>query len=288
MKRNTPNHPKLAKLAAELKIRKYAGAGLLELLWHMTAQYAPEGDIGRFQDSEISLQLDWLGDPPRLIKALVDSQWLDRHPTKRLIVHHWSDHSDAACDKYLSDSGRCYADGKPPRRKGEKPLLNETSEMESRDKSRQVMTSRRKSRLPKPIPKPIPKPLAVAASEEAAAPAGMLAQVKRIKSIRKEFEGLRDVDIENALKDVPTECWEAAIHDFERDMVAALTVPDMPVKKLRAYLDVAARENAPAGIFSHDEDAPSDTEELERRAFQALADAKTRTEKMAKGKHGRK
>ena len=302
MKRNTPNHPKLAKLAAELKIRKYAAAGLLELLWHMTAQYAPEGDIGRFQDSEISLQLDWLGDPPRLIKALVDSQWLDRHPTKRLIVHHWSDHSDAACDKYLSDSGRCYADGKPPRRKGEKPLLNETSETESRDKSRQVTTSHRKSRLPKPIPipKPIPKPLAVAASEEAAPTTDLLAQVQRIKKIRKEFEGLRDVDIENALKDVPAECREAAIHDFERDMVAALTVPDMPVKKLRAYLDVAARENTP----DDGGDLPRDTAEVTERAYQALADAKTRADEAraaktpcvataamqgkGKGKHGRK
>jgi hypothetical protein len=111
----------------------------------------------------------------------------------------------------------------------------------------------------------------------------MLAQVKRIKNMRKEFIGLRDVDIENALKDCPAESRDAAINDFERDMVAALTVPDMPVKKLRAYLYVAAKETARAGGIG-DEDGgamPTDTQELEERACQAIADAQLRAERAA-------
>jgi hypothetical protein len=296
MKRNTPIHPKLIQLAAELKIRKYAAVGLLELLWHMTAQFAPEGDVGRFQDSEISRQLDWLGDPPRLIAALVNCRWLDKHPTKRLIVHDWSTHSDSTCDKYLSDSGRRYADGKPPRRKGDLPLPNLTSGTTSRDKSGQVATSRDKSRLPMPKPlAPCPSPLPVPVPlPEAPPPADLLAQVKKIKSIRKEFGALRDVDLKNALKEFPEECWDAAIADFERDWAGNPTAPEVPIKNLRAYLEVAEKENAGAGGGdSSDEDAPTDTEELERKASFAMAAARGRTlaaaaDKKAKGKHGRK
>jgi len=73
---------------------------------------------------------------------------------------------------------------------------------------------------------------------------GMLTQVKRIKAIRKEFEALRDVDIENALKEYPAEFWESGISDFERDMIGALEIPPIPVKKLRGYLYRAAKDGA--------------------------------------------
>jgi hypothetical protein len=272
MKRNTPIHPKLIKLAAELKIRKYAAVGLLELLWHMTAQFAPEGDIGRFQDREISLQLDWGGDTTRLINALVNSRWLDKHPTKRLIVHDWSEHSDGSCDKYLSDYGRRYADGKPPRRKGDTPLQDSTPKTTSHDKSRQVVTSRDKSSLPKPIPKPIPKPKPLPVGAEPAA-ATMLDQVKRIKAIRKEFTALRDVDVENALKNCPPEFREAGITDFERDMLGALKIPDIPTKVLGSYMTVAARGggSTAAGVRPWDDNGVTDTEKKAEEAYRALA-----------------
>jgi hypothetical protein len=72
----------------------------------------------------------------------------------------------------------------------------------------------------------------------------MLTQIKRIKAIRKEFEALRDVDIENALKEYPAEFWESGISDFERDMIGALEIPPIPVKKLRGYLYRAAKDGA--------------------------------------------
>ena len=91
--------------------------------------------------------------------------------------------------------------------------------------------------------------------------------IDRIKAIRPEFEGLRDVDIENALKDVPRECWKLAVKDFERDMVAALSVPDMPVKVLRGYLDVAAR----GGRKKNGAGDISEADEVQERAYAALA-----------------
>jgi len=170
----------------------------------------------------------------------------------------------------------------------------------SRDKSRQVTTSEPRARA-LPIPKPIPKPLAGAgasclatADPEAPPPADLLAQVKKIKSIRKEFGALRDVDLKNTLEEFPEECREAAIADFERDWAGNPTAPEVPIKNLRAYLEVAEKENAgTGGGDSSDEDAPTDTEELERKASFAMAAARGRTlaaaaDKKAKGKHGRK
>ena len=49
MKRGTPDHPKVAKLASMIGLPipwalPYT-VGLLEMLWHFTAKFAPRGDI---------------------------------------------------------------------------------------------------------------------------------------------------------------------------------------------------------------------------------------------------
>jgi len=76
-------------------------------------------------------------------------------------------------------------------------------------------------------------------------PDGLLSQVKWIKAIRKEFAGLRDVDIENALTGCPNEEQrKSGMRDFGRDMIGALEVPPIPVKKLRGYLYHAAENGA--------------------------------------------
>src|SRR5205823_5688049 len=81
-----------------------AAVGYLELLWHFTAKYAPQGDVGRFSDARIEAALDWSGKPGKLVGALVTAQWLDRHPKWRLLVHDWRDHADDATRKRLARS----------------------------------------------------------------------------------------------------------------------------------------------------------------------------------------
>jgi hypothetical protein len=76
-------------------------------------------------------------------------------------------------------------------------------------------------------------------------PDDLLSQVKWIKSIRKEFEALRDVDIENALTGCPdVEQRKAGMRDFGRDMIGALELPPIPTKKLRGYLYRAEKDAA--------------------------------------------
>jgi len=137
MKRNTPMHPKTNMLAAFLGVRRCQAVGVLEMLWHFTAQYCPAGDVGRRTNAQIAAFIDWpVDDADRLIDALIDTGWLDKDPEHRLLVHDWHEHSDGTCDKYLSDHNLIYATGHDTRRK------NRQENTRSRDKSRQDATSR--------------------------------------------------------------------------------------------------------------------------------------------------
>ena len=107
-------------------------------------------------------------------------------------------------------------------------------------------------------------------------PDGLLSQVNWIKSIRQEFEALRDVDIENALAGCPdVEQRKAGMRDFGRDMIGALEVPPIPVKKLRGYLYRAEKDAAPLRSGSYGRQAAGvenlSVEELVERANEALA-----------------
>ena len=158
MKRNTPMHPKVGMLASMLGVRRFEAVGVLEMLWHFTAQYCPQGDVGKRTDTQIAAFLDWPQDRAgTLIEALVSCGWLEKNDEHRLIVHDWHDHSDGTCDKYLADHGLKYATSRDPRRQ------TAAKQGPSRDKSRQVATSRdsrARARVPEPEPEsePSPKP----------------------------------------------------------------------------------------------------------------------------------
>lgn len=60
--------------------------------------------------------------------------------------------------------------------------------------------------------------------------------VQQFKKIRPEFQQVRDVDIQNALKNGPRECWRQALEEFSRDYAGALTLPPMPYKIFGGYV----------------------------------------------------
>ena len=117
MKRGTPDHPKTLALMEELGVSKPTAVGLLELLWHFTAKFAPRGDVGRFSNRAISSAVGWDGDPNELISALVRCRWLDEHPDYRLIVHDWSEHADSSVRMWLARRGLDFVDGSAACRK---------------------------------------------------------------------------------------------------------------------------------------------------------------------------
>jgi hypothetical protein len=139
MKRGTPEHPKTLDLseAIELHLQEHGlsipsdachtiACGLVEKLFHYTARYASQGDVGKHSDTRIARALGWCWDGEWLIQALVTTKWLDRDISDicRLYVHDWHIHSDDTCDRYLADNGLQYATGDAPRNKPRKNSRN--------------------------------------------------------------------------------------------------------------------------------------------------------------------
>lgn len=154
MKRGTPDHPKVFDLCDALKIRRPAALGHLELLWHFTAKYAPQGDVGRYPDKRIEAALDWAGAPGRLVLALTSTGWLDDSPSHRLLVHDWRDHADQAVVKRLLRSHLSMhtvtkeVTGHCPENGGQS-LDNVDTKLDSRLDN---------GSLPEPVPEPEPVP----------------------------------------------------------------------------------------------------------------------------------
>lgn len=94
MKQGTTQHRKFLRLKRTLSLRTWQCVGLLESLWHFTAQNAEDGQlVPRCTPDDIALFLEWEdADTSRVIDALVDSGWIDRAPNGDLSIHDWHDH----------------------------------------------------------------------------------------------------------------------------------------------------------------------------------------------------
>ena len=125
-------------LATSLGIMPCHALGILEALWHTTAELAPEGNIGRLPNRAIAMEMFYEGDPEELISALVKSGHLDQHDAHRLIVHDWLQHSDYNTKRKVERRGRL---------------------MIANDGSEQVMTRHKSIPEPEPEPEPVPEPV---------------------------------------------------------------------------------------------------------------------------------
>ena len=111
MKRGTPEHPKVRNLRRELmaicghSVSRLEIIGIVEMLFHFTARYAIQGNIGKWDDEDIADGLLWFGEPADLIEALVRSGWVDKCEKHRLVVHDWGDHIDKSVQTTLRNKG---------------------------------------------------------------------------------------------------------------------------------------------------------------------------------------
>lgn len=110
MKRGAPDHWKMRELARIMKVPvKYSLAwanGTMERLWHYTAKYHPQGDIGKAPNWAIAEACGWpVSSAKELVDGLTACGWLDLDPKHRLIVHDWPDHADNTVKKTLKNRG---------------------------------------------------------------------------------------------------------------------------------------------------------------------------------------
>lgn len=118
MKRGTPDHPKMLDFSSSMNIPIWGAVGLLEMLWHWTARYAPEGNIGKHSNAAISRGIGWTEDPDKLISGLVAARWIDEIDGVGLYVHDWDQHCEDAVHQFLARNVKYFANGVRPKLTG--------------------------------------------------------------------------------------------------------------------------------------------------------------------------
>jgi hypothetical protein len=94
MKREAYRHPKMLDLASRLGIPVAFAIGLMCKLLDWAADFAPQGDVGKYSNGTIAMALGWTGDPDKLVDALLAARWLDQCRQHRLLIHDLPDHAE--------------------------------------------------------------------------------------------------------------------------------------------------------------------------------------------------
>ena len=181
MKRGGPNHPKTFALAEALGIRRFAAVGLLEMLFHVAAQYAPEGDIGRYSDKRIAGALAWEGNSQKLLSALVATGWVDTHPGVGWVVHGWSEHADKAVRLRLHRLGKNMIESNHE---------DTAKVMPKRSHDGSIMGA-----LPVPEPVPVPEPQPQPTNGAPPLPVELRPQTEYPDTLRVLQEHVRSADV---------------------------------------------------------------------------------------------
>lgn len=257
--RGTLTHRKTRRLAQDLGISWCFALGIQEALWHVTAEQAPTGAIGRLSNKDIAMEMFYDGDPDELVRALVSSELLEETVESRLAVHDWHVHSDDATDNKLARSHQRYANGMLPRMRrlskkerdtaythfGELCGVVDTKEHSVRTESHDTPPPE-----PEPVPEPEPDPGEKRAPAFLKAPLPMPPMVSRstnpdcelvATAVMKEL-GIVDRYVRTAITDVARgemEKLEGIKHaDVSGAMIAARRDYEKNVSKLKWPLDV--------------------------------------------------
>lgn len=97
--RQLARHPKIKRLARALYIPEPAALGHLHLLWYWAVDFAPDGDISKFDAEAIAYGAAWEPadydenrhneKPDAFLVALVDTGWVDEQADGIRVLHDW-------------------------------------------------------------------------------------------------------------------------------------------------------------------------------------------------------
>jgi len=166
MKRGTPDHPKMRSLARTLCVCRAHAVGILEMLWHFTANYAPEGSLAKFSPEEIAESVTWTEDPSKLVDALKKSCWLDDD----MFIHDWPLHCEDSTHMRLFRANHSFACGCTPKStRISKKEKSGSAHEEHTVCARHAHGVGMLCALPTPLPLPLPLPLPTTLSSPSAA-----------------------------------------------------------------------------------------------------------------------
>ena len=87
-------HRKRKKLE---KILGKGATGFLVDLWISVAQSNPEGILTDWDEEDIAISSDWIGDPKVFVDALIKCNFLKKNGHDCFEIHDWCDHQGYAC-----------------------------------------------------------------------------------------------------------------------------------------------------------------------------------------------
>jgi hypothetical protein len=99
-------HPKTLRLARILGIPVPAALGHMHLLWWWAIEYAPDGDVGRFDAAEVALACMWEGEAAALLPALQRAGFVDTDGR----IHDWHDYAGKLVDRRRRNAERMRED----------------------------------------------------------------------------------------------------------------------------------------------------------------------------------
>lgn len=86
-------HPKALKLARMLQVPLPQAIGHLHMLWWWAVDFAEDGDLSKYDDSDIAAACQFNLEPAVLKQALIDSGFLDVGDTGSLYIHQWPEYT---------------------------------------------------------------------------------------------------------------------------------------------------------------------------------------------------
>ena len=95
------DHPKRKRLSRILKLDTYQTIGLLNCLWWWVTDYAPDGDLSKYEAADIADGIDYSGDPDALLDALQSAGFIDER-----MVHDWYDYAGCLIEQRKANAER--------------------------------------------------------------------------------------------------------------------------------------------------------------------------------------
>lgn len=84
------NHPKLSAVCRTLSAERNAVIGSLHCLWWWCMDYAMDGDISKFDSTQVADAAEWAGDADKFEQALIASGFIEKDDAGKRI-HDWFD-----------------------------------------------------------------------------------------------------------------------------------------------------------------------------------------------------
>lgn len=99
-------HPKTKKLARLLGVSLPAAVGHLHYLWWWATDYAQDGNLSRFDAYDIKDATHFEGDENTLIKALIESGYIDVDGDGKMHLHDWFEYAGKLAERRAKDRAR--------------------------------------------------------------------------------------------------------------------------------------------------------------------------------------